>query len=135
MHTKTEETGGFYSKTFMGDVDALGKLLSNEPLSQRVRGSRYKIYDSIRAVKLLKNQNVNFPLKRMTPYVYKSIPKYRKVPKISPGAYFLARNFWRAYFRGVLKGTRNPKMKWVSDERALAGVHFSYLHPCSETLR
>ncbi len=34
-----------------------------------------------------------------------------------------------------VKGTRNPKMKWVSDERALAGVHFSYLHPCSETLR
>ncbi len=25
----------------------------------------------------------------------------------------------------LLKANQNPKMKWVSDERALAGVHFS----------
>ncbi len=32
---------------------------------------------------------------------------------------------WTQEKTDALKATPNPKMKWVSDERALAGVHFS----------
>ncbi len=31
--------------------------------------------------------------------------------------------------KGTVKANPNPKMKWVSDERALAGVHFFIITP------
>ncbi len=33
--------------------------------------------------------------------------------------------YWMPVVSSLLKANPNPKMKWVSDERALAGVHFS----------
>ncbi len=58
--------------------------------------------------------------------------QYRKVPKISTGAYFLTRNFWRAYFRGVLtfgavllSGTSDSKFFSWSLSKAILSFYFS----------
>ncbi len=57
-----------------------------------------------------------------------------KIRQTIPGLQFWAYGI-NSSFLYCLKATQNPKMKWVSDERALAGVHFSQLHPCSAPLR